>query len=226
MWGFGGIMKFSEFLNQKQQLNERVTQDFRNEFGRNDSTRMFRNIRKSAGNLENAPFNPNDAQTRLTRLPIEIIDLLKVNTQKFKYFNQIENFKGFVIKTEKYSFWFEVDDNGIITDHEAGIRDISFLDDGATTFRQLFNRLDDVIMVYAVTTDNKSKNHLDRLMNTLNNRLDSPINDFEDDKVEARDVDRNARIGEKRFSRESKRLTENRSRRLCRNPRISRRIDR
>ena len=218
-------MKFSEFLNQKQ-LNERVTPEFRDEFGRNDSSRMFRNIRKSAGNLENAPFNPNDAQTRLTRLPIEIIDLLKVNTQKFKYFNQIENFKGFVIKTEKYSFWFEVDNNGIITDHEAGIRDISFLDDGATTFRQLFNRLDDVIMVYAVTTDNKSKSHLDRLMAHLNQPVIDNADDLEDDRIEAREVDRNARIGEKRFSRESKRLTENRSRRMCRNPRISRRIDR
>ena len=218
-------MKFSEFLNQKHHLNERVTPDFRNEFGRNDSSRLFRNIRKSAGNLQNAPFNPNDAQTRLTRLPIEIIDLLKVNTQKFKYFNQIENFKGFVIKTEKYSFWFEVDDNGIITDHESGIRDISFLDDGATTFRQLFNRLDDVIMVYAVTTDNKSKNHLDRLMAHLNQPV-IDTDDADDDRVEAREVDRNARIGEKRFSRESKRLTENRSRRMCRNPRISRRIDR
>ena len=205
-------MKFSEFLNQKQQLNERVTQDFRNEFGRNDSSRMFRNIRKSAGNLENAPFNPNDAQTRLTRLPIEIIDLLKVNTQKFKYFNQIENFKGFVIKTEKYSFWFEVDDNGIITDHEAGIRDILFLDDGATTFRQLFNRLDDVIMVYAVTTDIESKRDLDRLMTRLNQPV-IDADDLEDTRVEAREVDRNARIGEKRFSRESKRLTESRSRR-------------
>ena len=120
---------------------------------------------------------------------------------------------------------FEVDDNGIITDHEAGIRDISFLDDGATTFRQLFNRLDDVIMVYAVTTDIESKRDLDRLMTRLNQPV-IDADDLEDTRVEAREVDRNARIGEKRFSRESKRLTENRSRRMCRNPRISRRIDR
>ena len=60
-------------------------------------------------------------------------------------------------------------------------------------------------------------------------RLNQPVidaDDAENDRVDAREVDRNARIGEKRFSRESKRLTENRSRRMHRNPRISRRIDR
>ena len=80
-------------------------------------------------------------------------------------------------------------------------------------------------MVYAVTTDVESKRDLDRLMTRLNQPV-IDTDDVEDTRVEAREVDRNARIGEKRFSRESKRLTESRSRRMCRNPRISRRIDR
>ena len=36
-------MKFSEFLNQKQ-LNERVTPEFRDEFGKQETRRLMSNI--------------------------------------------------------------------------------------------------------------------------------------------------------------------------------------
>ena len=118
MWGFGGIMKFSEFLNQKQ-LNERVTPEFRDEFGKQETRRLMSNISNHRRAMDvrignktehfrnaldsDAPFDPNDPMTKFTRLNDDFVSKLRSSYSPFKLLNKIENFEGFLVKADEFS---------------------------------------------------------------------------------------------------------------------------
>ena len=172
-------MKFSEFLNQKQ-LNERVTPEFRDEFGKQETRRLMSNIsnhrRAMDARINNktlhlsnaldsdAPFDPNDPMTKFTRLSDEFVSKLRSSYSPFKLLNKIENFEGFLVKADEFSVWIKVDNNGFIEDHEHGIRATRFIVDGKTRFKDLFKRAN-ILCIYGVTSDPNATQRLRRIQN-------------------------------------------------------------
>jgi hypothetical protein len=172
-------MKFSEFLNQKQ-LNERVTQEFRDEFGKQETRRLMSNISNHRRALDarignkterlsnaldsDAPFDPNDPMTKFTRLSDEFVSKLRSSYSPFKLLNKIENFEGFLVKADEFSVWITVDNNGFIEDHEHGIRGARFIVDGKTRFKDLFKRAN-ILCIYGVTSDPNATQRLRQIQN-------------------------------------------------------------
>lgn len=182
-------MKFSEFLNQKQ-LNERVTPEFRDEFGKQETRRLMSNIsnhrRAMDARISNktlhlrnaldsdAPFDPNDPMTKFTRLSDEFVSKLRSSYSPFKLLNKIENFEGFLVKADDFSAWIKVDNNGFIEDHEHGIRGTRFIVDGKTRFKDLF-KYANILCIYGVTSD---PNATQKLRQIQNNKFDERNKDF------------------------------------------------
>jgi hypothetical protein len=172
-------MKFSEFLNQKQ-LNERVTPEFRDEFGKQETRRLMSNIsnhrRAMDARINNktlhlsnaldsdAPFDPNDPMTKFTRLSDEFVSKLRSSYSPFKLLNKIENFEGFLVKADEFSVWIKVDNTGFIEDHEHGIRGTRFIVDGKTRFKDLFKRAN-ILCIYGVTSDPNATQRLRQIQN-------------------------------------------------------------
>jgi hypothetical protein len=182
-------MKFSEFLNQKQ-LNERVTPEFRDEFGKQETRRLMSNISNHRRALDarignkterlsnaldsDAPFDPNDPMTKFTRLSDEFVSKLRSSYSPFKLLNKIENFEGFLVKADEFSVWITVDNNGFIEDHEHGIRGARFIVDGKTRFKDLFKRAN-ILCIYGVTSD---PNATQRLRQIQNDKFEEISRDF------------------------------------------------
>ena len=172
-------MKFSEFLNQKQ-LNERVTPEFRDEFGKQETRRLMSNIsnhrRAMDARINNktlhlsnaldsdAPFDPNDPMTKFTRLSDEFVSKLRSSYSPFKLLNKIEKFEGFLVKADEFSVWIKVDNTGFIEDHEHGIRGARFIVDGKTRFKDLFKRAN-ILCIYGVTSDPNATQRLRQIQN-------------------------------------------------------------
>ena len=182
-------MKFSEFLNQKQ-LNERVTPEFRDEFGKQETRRLMSNISNHRRALDarignkterfrnaldsDAPFDPNDPMTKFTRLSDDFVSKLRSSYSPFKLLNKIENFEGFLVKADEFSVWITVDNNGFIEDHEHGIRSTRFIVDGKTRFKDLFKRAN-ILCIYGVTSD---PNATQRLRQIQNDKFEEISRDF------------------------------------------------
>ena len=172
-------MKFSEFLNQKQ-LNERVTPEFRDEFGKQETRRLMSNISNHRRAMDarignkterfrnvldsDAPFDPNDPMTKFTRLSDDFVSKLRSSYSPFKLLNKIENFEGFLVKADEFSVWITVDNNGFIEDHETGIRGARFIVDGKTRFKDLFKRAN-ILCIYGVTSDPNATQRLRQIQN-------------------------------------------------------------
>lgn len=183
-------MKFSEFLNQKQQLNERVTPEFRDEFGKQETKRLMTNISNHRRAMDarisnktlhlrnaldsNAPFDPNDPMTKFTRLSDDFVSRLRSSYSPFKLLNKIENFEGFLVKADEFSVWIKVDNNGFIEDHETGIRGTRFIVDGKTRFKDLFKHAN-ILYIYGVTSD---PNATQRLRQIQNDKFEERARDF------------------------------------------------
>ena len=183
-------MKFSEFLNQKQHLNERVTPEFRDEFGKQETRRLMSNISNHRRALDarignkterfrnaldsDAPFDPNDPMTKFTRLSDDFVSKLRSSYSPFKLLNKIENFEGFLVKADEFSVWITVDNNGFIEDHETGIRGARFIVDGKTRFKDLFKRAN-ILCIYGVTSD---PNATQRLRQIQNDKFEEISRDF------------------------------------------------
>jgi len=182
-------MKFSEFLNQKQ-LNERVTPEFRDEFGKQETRKLMSKIsnhrRAMDARINNktlhlsnaldsdAPFDPNDPMTKFTRLSDDFVSKLRSSYSPFKLLNKIENFEGFLVKADEFSVWITVDNNGFIEDHETGIRGARFIVDGKTRFKDLFKRAN-ILCIYGVTSD---PNATQRLRQIQNDKFEEISRDF------------------------------------------------
>ena len=172
-------MKFSEFLNQKQ-LNERVTPEFRDEFGKQETRNLMSKISNHRRALDarignktehfrnaldsDAPFDPNDPMTKFTRLNDDFVSKLRSSYSPFKLLNKIENFEGFLVKADEFSVWIKVDNNGFIEDHETGIRGARFIVDGKTRFKDLFKRAN-ILCIYGVTSDPNATQRLRQIQN-------------------------------------------------------------
>lgn len=182
-------MKFSEFLNQKQ-LNEKVTSEFRDDFGKQETRRLMSNISNHRRALDarignkterfrnaldsDAPFDPNDPMTKFTRLSDDFVSRLRSSYSPFKLLNKIENFEGFLVKADEFSVWITVDNNGFIEDHETGIRGARFIVDGKTRFKDLFKRAN-ILCIYGVTSD---PNATQRLRQIQNDKFEEQDMDF------------------------------------------------